>query len=69
MSDIVERLRAGICDDPCRVRDIPSGCACAEAAARIERLEKLLQEIMEQCPEHVPHGLKNQIRAALEDRT
>ena len=40
----------------------------AEAAARIERLEKLLQEIMEQCPEHVPHGLKNQIRAALEDK-
>ena len=39
MTDIVERLRAGIYDDPCRVRDIPSGCACAEAAARIERLE------------------------------
>lgn len=45
MSDIVEGLRFGICDDPCRVRDIPSGCACAQAADRIERLEKALREI------------------------
>ena len=43
MSDIVKRLSAGICDDPCRVKDIPSGCACAEAAARIEQLEAALR--------------------------
>ena len=39
-------------------------------ADRIAQLEAALREVMEQCPEHVPYGLKNQIRATLgEDRT
>jgi hypothetical protein len=38
MTDIVERLRAGICGDPCKVKDARSGCECAEAADEIERL-------------------------------
>jgi hypothetical protein len=38
MNDIVERLRAGICEDPCKVKDARSGCECAEAADEIERL-------------------------------
>lgn len=40
MSDLVERLRAGIenCGDRCKVREAKSGCECAEAADEIERL-------------------------------
>ncbi|QMP84000.1 MAG: hypothetical protein [Caudoviricetes sp.] len=37
-----------------------------DAAAEIERLRKMLWEVNEQCPEHVPVSLLNQIRAALE---
>ena len=33
--------------------------------AYIEQLEAMLREVMEQCPEHLPYGLKNQIRAVL----
>jgi len=36
-TDIVERLRAGICDAPCKVKNVMSGCACAEAAVEVER--------------------------------
>ena len=44
MSDIVERLRVGICYQQCRVKDTASGCECAEAADRIERLEAEVAE-------------------------
>lgn len=39
-ADIVTRLRAGeACrDDPCRVKEAASGCLCATAADKIERL-------------------------------
>jgi hypothetical protein len=33
-----------------------------------ERLRKMLWEVNEQCPEHVPVSLLNQIRAALEGK-
>ena len=39
MSDLVERLEAGICDDKCKIRNIEGGCTCAIAAARIKALE------------------------------
>jgi hypothetical protein len=40
MTDIVQRLRSGeVCiNNPCRMMDARSGCACAEAADEIERL-------------------------------
>ena len=38
------------------------------AAAEIERLRKMLWEVNEQCPEHVPVSLLNQIRAALKGK-
>ncbi len=69
MTDIVERLRAGICDDPCRVRDIPSGCECAKAAARIEQLEAALRDIEGMIPHATPdysHRVWTIARAALE---
>ena len=79
MSDIVERLRAGEpCEEEggcaCQVekRNAASGCLCAVAAdtitalrAEVERLRRMLWEINEQCPEHVPIYLLKQIRAAL----
>jgi uncharacterized coiled-coil protein SlyX len=40
----------------------------AEQQAEIERLRKMLWEVNEQCPEHVPVSLLNQIRAALEGK-
>jgi hypothetical protein len=39
-----------------------------DAAAEIERLRKMLWEVNEQCPEHVPVSLLNQIRAALKGK-
>jgi hypothetical protein len=39
-----------------------------EDAAEIERLRKMLWEVNEQCPEHVPVSLLNQIRAALKGK-
>jgi predicted metalloenzyme YecM len=36
--------------------------------AEIERLRKMLWEVNEQCPEHVPVSLLNQIRAALKGK-
>lgn len=50
MSDIVERLRRGEpcregCGAPCKVMDAASGCACAEAADHIEKLEAALRGI------------------------
>ena len=42
MTDLVDRLRAGICGDLCRVRDARSGCECAEAADEIERLRSII---------------------------
>ena len=73
MSDLVERLR----ERPSRYASETEEQAKErrqqereEAAARIEQLEAALREVMEQCPEHVPYGLKNQIRATLgEERT
>ena len=42
----------------------------ATLKARIAQLKAALREVMEQCPEHVPYGLANQIRIALgEERT
>jgi hypothetical protein len=46
-SSILERLRAGICDDTCRVKNAASGCACAEAADRIAQLEAALRPFAE----------------------
>ena len=40
----------------------------AEQQAEIERLRKMLWEVNEQCPEHVPVSLLNQIRAALKGK-
>lgn len=37
-ADLVTRLRAGECGDPCRVMDSKSGCLCAEAADEIALL-------------------------------
>jgi uncharacterized coiled-coil protein SlyX len=39
-----------------------------EQQAEIERLRKMLWEVNEQCPEHVPVSLLNQIRAALKGK-
>jgi uncharacterized coiled-coil protein SlyX len=40
----------------------------ADQQAEIERLRKMLWEVNEQCPEHVPVSLLNQIRAALKGK-
>lgn len=66
-SDLLARLRAGICDDACRVRDTASGCACAEAAARIEQLEAALRTIilMDKVHEHDLFSATRVARAAL----
>ena len=46
------------------------GSTYCAMAKRVQKLEAMLREVMEQCPEHVPYGLKNQIRATLgEERT
>lgn len=45
LMDIRFRLRMGICNDKCRVRDAKSGCACAEAADEIEWLRAEVQRI------------------------
>lgn len=51
-------FKCGVCDANRGVHD------------RIAQLEAALREVMDQCPEHVPYGLKNQIRALLgEERT
>ena len=41
------------------------GSTYCAMAKRVQKLEAMLREVMEQCPEHVPYGLKNQIRAVL----
>ena len=84
MSDLVERLRAGVCGDKCRVMDTRSGCICAEAATRIEQLEAALRAAYEVyagsdgfIPETCAEGYQRQIitqmvdciSSALEDRT
>lgn len=80
MSDIVERLNRGEgCLEEggktCISMDAESGCICVIAAdtilalrAEVERLRRMLWEINEQCPEHVPIYLLKQIRAALEEK-
>ena len=64
-----ERLRAALRDV---LSYVPHGDIRAEvledAAAEIERLRKMLWEVNEQCPEHVPVSLLNQIRAALKGK-
>lgn len=62
MTDLVERLRGDLMT-PYQATQLMD-----DAAARIAQLEAALREVMEQCPEHVPYGLKNQIRAALEEK-
>lgn len=37
------RLRRGICDDRCHVKDARSGCDCAEAADLIDALVEALE--------------------------
>jgi len=73
MSDIVERLRVGICYQQCRVKDTASGCECAEAAARIQQLEAALKMFACACAdEHlcsVPENCRNYLaRAALGEK-
>ena len=51
MTDIVDDLRQGICEDKCRVMTDECGCACAKAADEIERLREALQDIADQ---HIP---------------
>jgi hypothetical protein len=37
---IQQQLRAGTCQDLCRVKDARRGCTCAEAADAIKRLQR-----------------------------
>lgn len=81
MSEIAEYMRqGGPCielNERCKVMDAASGCACAKAAAEIERLRAALREIESNW--EVPMEEKGwralarfmweTARAALEDRT
>lgn len=70
MSDLVERLRRGEpcregCGGPCRTMDAASGCICAEASDRIERLEAALEGAAVQFANNNLPAFSHQCRAAL----
>ena len=67
MSDLVERLRVGICYQQCRVKDAASGCECAEAADRIQQLETALEWIAGTALTE-PKAMVEKARAALGEK-
>lgn len=72
MSEIAEYMRqGGPCielNERCKVMDAASGCACAKAAAEIERLRAALRMIRDHEPERLAWSV-GYARAALEERT
>lgn len=48
LQELIALYRTGGCGDPCRVRDVASGCDCARVAAVLEAQEKLIRSQREQ---------------------
>ena len=68
--DIVERLRSGC---TCNFESTPCGAEeeCQNAfdgADEIERLRKILEDVLETSGEQIPYGMVKAIRSALKEK-
>ena len=69
---LAQRLRTGICDQPCKAKEARSGCECAEAADEIERLTaahaalvEALTKVLELAEDRMVYRIIDCARAAL----